>query len=296
MGRVSVTRVATSPGAEPVAIIAGCGACEHRHCASPDARRWFSPCSVLSQPPSPAAPRPPPAMGSLPEARHPGVRRHGSRTRRAMDGRGQLPNMAKLAGTGRVVSARHDALARVAHRLGVVRDRREPRKAQHLRLPGPRHVHLPPRFRDGAARSRREVPLRLLPHRQAETSSRSAAARPSGSRRVEPACARACSPCRSRSLPKMCRTASCSSGLPLPDIRGTMGTFYYFATDLSRYEEGNTEFGGILKRLVVENDVAHTELVGPRTRSSDSRCRPSARKGRARATQDRDDDRRAAGA
>jgi hypothetical protein len=39
------------------------------------------------------------------------------------------------------------------------------------------------------------------------------------------------------------------AGLPLPDIRGTMGTFYYFATDLSRYEEGNTEFGGILKRL-----------------------------------------------
>jgi hypothetical protein len=53
------------------------------------------------------------------------------------------------------------------------------------------------------------------------------------------------------------------SGLPLPDIRGTMGTFYYFATDLSRYEEGNTEFGGILKRLVMENDVAHSELIGP---------------------------------
>jgi predicted AlkP superfamily phosphohydrolase/phosphomutase len=56
------------------------------------------------------------------------------------------------------------------------------------------------------------------------------------------------------------------AGLPLPDIRGTMGTFYYFATDLSRYEEGNTEFGGILKRLIFstsENDVAHTELVGP---------------------------------
>ncbi|HEV8345528.1 MAG TPA: alkaline phosphatase family protein [Vicinamibacterales bacterium] len=53
------------------------------------------------------------------------------------------------------------------------------------------------------------------------------------------------------------------SGLPLPDIRGTMGTFYYFGTDLSRYEEGNTEFGGILKRLVFEGDVAHSELVGP---------------------------------
>ena len=53
------------------------------------------------------------------------------------------------------------------------------------------------------------------------------------------------------------------SGLPLPDLRGTMGTFYYFATDLSRYEEGSTEFGGILKRLVFEGDVARTQLVGP---------------------------------
>lgn len=53
------------------------------------------------------------------------------------------------------------------------------------------------------------------------------------------------------------------AGLPLPDIRGTMGTFYYFATDLSRYEEGNTEFGGILKRLVFERNVAQAEIIGP---------------------------------
>lgn len=53
------------------------------------------------------------------------------------------------------------------------------------------------------------------------------------------------------------------SGLPLPDIRGTMGTFYYYATDLSRYEEGNSEFGGILRRLVFENRVAQADLVGP---------------------------------
>jgi predicted AlkP superfamily phosphohydrolase/phosphomutase len=53
------------------------------------------------------------------------------------------------------------------------------------------------------------------------------------------------------------------SGLPLPDIRRTMGTFYYFGTDLSRYEEGNTEFGGILKRLVFDGDLAQTELTGP---------------------------------
>ncbi len=54
------------------------------------------------------------------------------------------------------------------------------------------------------------------------------------------------------------------SGLPLPDIRGTVGTFYYFATDLSRYEEGNTEMGGILKRLAFEGDTARSELAGPR--------------------------------
>jgi len=53
------------------------------------------------------------------------------------------------------------------------------------------------------------------------------------------------------------------SGLPVPDIRGTIGTFYYFASDLSRYEEGNTEMGGILKRLVFDQNVARSELVGP---------------------------------
>jgi predicted AlkP superfamily phosphohydrolase/phosphomutase len=53
------------------------------------------------------------------------------------------------------------------------------------------------------------------------------------------------------------------AGLPLPDIRGTLGTYSYWATDLSRYEEGNTEFGGILERLVFDGDTARTELVGP---------------------------------
>jgi predicted AlkP superfamily phosphohydrolase/phosphomutase len=53
------------------------------------------------------------------------------------------------------------------------------------------------------------------------------------------------------------------SGLPLPDIRATIGTFCYFATDLSRYEEGSTEMGGLLRRLVFEGDTARTELAGP---------------------------------
>src|SRR3954454_24831405 len=53
------------------------------------------------------------------------------------------------------------------------------------------------------------------------------------------------------------------SGLPLPDLRGTMCRFSYYATDLSRYEEGNTEMGGILKRLVFDGDTASSELEGP---------------------------------
>ncbi|MFP5379430.1 MAG: alkaline phosphatase family protein, partial [Vicinamibacteria bacterium] len=53
------------------------------------------------------------------------------------------------------------------------------------------------------------------------------------------------------------------SGLPLPDLRGTMGTFHYFATDLSRYDEGHTEFGGLLRRLVFDGDRAEATLTGP---------------------------------
>jgi predicted AlkP superfamily phosphohydrolase/phosphomutase len=52
-------------------------------------------------------------------------------------------------------------------------------------------------------------------------------------------------------------------GLPLPDLRGTLGTFYYWATDLSSYEEGNTEFGGFLKRLLFDGGVSETVLKGP---------------------------------
>ncbi|HEY5906464.1 MAG TPA: alkaline phosphatase family protein, partial [Vicinamibacteria bacterium] len=53
------------------------------------------------------------------------------------------------------------------------------------------------------------------------------------------------------------------SGLPLPDIRGTVGTFYYWATDLSSFEEGNTEMGGYLKRLLFDGGESKTFLRGP---------------------------------
>jgi predicted AlkP superfamily phosphohydrolase/phosphomutase len=53
------------------------------------------------------------------------------------------------------------------------------------------------------------------------------------------------------------------AGLPLPDIRGTMGTFNYFATDVSRMEESNSEFGGKVAKLTFQGNTAHTRLVGP---------------------------------
>jgi predicted AlkP superfamily phosphohydrolase/phosphomutase len=53
------------------------------------------------------------------------------------------------------------------------------------------------------------------------------------------------------------------AGLPLGDMRGTLGTFNYWASDLSSFEEGNVEFGGFLKRLLFENGVGQTFLKGP---------------------------------
>jgi predicted AlkP superfamily phosphohydrolase/phosphomutase len=53
------------------------------------------------------------------------------------------------------------------------------------------------------------------------------------------------------------------AGLPLPDIRGTVGTFYYWSTDLSSFEEGSPEFGGYLKRLLFDGGVSKTFLRGP---------------------------------
>src|SRR6476646_8741733 len=77
------------------------------------------------------------------------------------------------------------------------------------------------------------------------------------------------------------------SGLPLPDIRGTMGTFSYYATDLSRYEEGNTEMGGILKRLVFEGDRAANELEGPPSPIVRQKIEEIRRKGPALSERDR---------
>lgn len=53
------------------------------------------------------------------------------------------------------------------------------------------------------------------------------------------------------------------AGLPLPDVRGTTGTFYYWATDLSDFELGDAEMGGKIDRLDFQGDEANTIIPGP---------------------------------
>lgn len=53
------------------------------------------------------------------------------------------------------------------------------------------------------------------------------------------------------------------AGLPLPDVRGTTGTFYYWATDLSDFEVGDAEMGGKIGRLEFNGDKATAIIMGP---------------------------------
>ena len=53
------------------------------------------------------------------------------------------------------------------------------------------------------------------------------------------------------------------AGLPLPDIRGTTGTFYYWASDLSDFEVGDAEMGGKIGRLEFSGDKATAVIMGP---------------------------------
>ncbi|HXH50116.1 MAG TPA: alkaline phosphatase family protein [Terriglobia bacterium] len=53
------------------------------------------------------------------------------------------------------------------------------------------------------------------------------------------------------------------AGLGLPDVRGTWGTFFYFGTDLTQWDVGDTEFGGELVRLTLKENHASARVDGP---------------------------------
>lgn len=53
------------------------------------------------------------------------------------------------------------------------------------------------------------------------------------------------------------------AGLDVPDIRATWGTFFYFGSDLSQWDVGDTEFGGKLERLELKDNRADSSIEGP---------------------------------
>jgi predicted AlkP superfamily phosphohydrolase/phosphomutase len=65
------------------------------------------------------------------------------------------------------------------------------------------------------------------------------------------------------------------SGLGVPDLRGTWGTFFYFGTDLTQWDVGDTEFGGKLVRIEVHEGVAKADIEGPVNPAKDTYQRVS---------------------
>ncbi len=53
------------------------------------------------------------------------------------------------------------------------------------------------------------------------------------------------------------------AGLSVPDLRGTWGTFFYFSSDLTPWDVGDTEFGGKLVRLELNGNHAASTVEGP---------------------------------
>ncbi len=63
--------------------------------------------------------------------------------------------------------------------------------------------------------------------------------------------------------PEELKVGSTWAGLGVPDIRGTWGTFFYFASDLTQWDLSDTEFGGRLVKLQIEGNRARAILDGP---------------------------------
>jgi predicted AlkP superfamily phosphohydrolase/phosphomutase len=65
------------------------------------------------------------------------------------------------------------------------------------------------------------------------------------------------------------------AGLGVPDIRGTWGTFFYFGSELTEWDVGDTEFGGKLVRLELKGDRAQSSIEGPTDPTADTYQRVS---------------------
>ena len=63
--------------------------------------------------------------------------------------------------------------------------------------------------------------------------------------------------------PEQVKNGELLAGWPTPDLRGTSGTFHYFATDVRPADEGAHGDGGIRRRLVFHGDLARSRVEGP---------------------------------
>lgn len=63
--------------------------------------------------------------------------------------------------------------------------------------------------------------------------------------------------------PEQVKNGELLAGWPTPDLRDTLGTFHYFATDVRPADEGAHGDGGIRHRLVFHDDVARSRVDGP---------------------------------
>jgi predicted AlkP superfamily phosphohydrolase/phosphomutase len=59
------------------------------------------------------------------------------------------------------------------------------------------------------------------------------------------------------------------AGLGVPDMRASWGTFFYFSSDLTPWDVGDTEFGGKLVRLELADGHAASSVEGPIDPTSD---------------------------
>jgi predicted AlkP superfamily phosphohydrolase/phosphomutase len=65
------------------------------------------------------------------------------------------------------------------------------------------------------------------------------------------------------------------AGLSVPDVRGTWGTFFYFGSELTSWDVGDTEFGGKLVRVEMDGNHATSAVEGPADPTSDDFSRVS---------------------
>ena len=167
---------------------------------------------------------------------------------------GELPNLARLRARGRVLAGRDDLARPDAGGLVDVRDRDEPRRPRHLRLPPPRPADLPARPRPEPLRAEERLPApegRQPPARDAGLGPPLGDAGV-GSTVLRCPCTYPPDPIRGRML----------SGMGVPDLRGGLGTADLLHDRPRTPTPGESE--NVVRVSPDGDGTIATHLIGPR--------------------------------